>query len=406
MILINPSVKFLDNPFAQPPLGILYIASVLRENGHHLELIDLNEKKFSKLSKINNEIVGISSMTATYPEAKKILRVLKKNDNTVIIGGVHPSIRPKECLNDRFDIVVQGEGERAIINILKNIRGYKGFIYHNSFIRELDTIPFPARDMINYKKYYQEFENGRATTIIPSRGCPYTCGFCCKQPWGYRVRRRSIGNVITEIQECMAKYDYTRFVFEDDTFTFNRKWTINLCKELQKLDILWRCLTRTDKVDKELLKFMYYSGCREIAVGIESGSDKILTNINKKTTRKINIECVKIAHDARIKVKAFLILGLPGENKNTLKETETWMEEAQPDWFDITLFKPYPGCDIRDNPNRYDIKILPMPYEESWFKGNIKSFVATSQLSATDLENARAELLDKFLQISNKAVRQ
>jgi len=403
--LINPPSPFLINQKVYPPLGVLYLAAMLREKGFNVRVTDLgafhNWKE--ELSKLRAAIFGITANTAQFKHVQTILKKLKENNpNSIFIaGGVHPTAFPKKCLALGFDSVIVGEGEGAIGYAVKKIEQNKQLekIIQFSYIKNIDTIPFPARDLIPIKEYRFEIARKNSTTMMTSRGCPYNCAFCTKGTWGRITRFRSAANVIAEAKELREKFGYERIMFFDDIFTLRRERLYKICQGLRELGILWRCFIRADAIDKEMLEKMYGCGCVEVGIGVESGSQKILDNVHKGTTVAMNSNAVKLCKEIGVKVKAFLLVGLPGETPETLRETKQWLIENRPDKYDLSIYMPYAQSEIWNNCNGLDIRFDKDKIRGAWYKGKegrYHSYVSTKELSAEEILHFRNETVKEL----------
>jgi len=346
--LINPDSPFLTDPKVMPPLGLLYIASSLERSGVKVNFVDLAGDSSQKIPK--TEYYGVTATTPQFHDAVEVLRKIRSvnPESKVCIGGPHATLKPNECLEAGFDAVVVGEGELAIRDFLKGGRGILAYR-----IEDIDSIPFPDRSLV--KDYDYRIDGERATTIMTSRGsCPYRCAFCCHS-WKTKLRFRSPENVRDELKE-IKKLGYGAVMLYDDEFFLDPKRDYRICYYLWTLRFKWRCFTRANLVNENMATVASESGCKEVLIGVESGSDAILENINKGTTVKENEEAIKILHGAGIRVKAAMIAMLPGETEDTLKETWEFCERVEPyvsDW-DFTICTPYPGSDLYENPEKYD----------------------------------------------------
>ncbi|MCC6028100.1 MAG: B12-binding domain-containing radical SAM protein, partial [Archaeoglobus sp.] len=297
--LVNPSakvevVKTLE--ISTPPLGLGYLASVLRERGFKVRIIDdlvenLNFSDFLKKIK-DSLIVGITSTTPTFKSALEYAKKIKKAfpDIFVILGGVHVSFEPEKALKNEFvDAVCIGEGERTIVELAERVESgrdledVKGIYFKKEdkivknppreFIQDLDSIPFPAFDLMPLEKYSLLGERLEVFPMITSRGCPFSCRYCSSSLFmGRRFRARSAKNVADEIEWLVNDFNARHIAFGDDTFTLSKKRVAEICKEIKsrKLDITWSCSSRIDTIDRELLEIMKSAGCSAIYYGIES----------------------------------------------------------------------------------------------------------------------------------------
>jgi len=206
--------------------------------------------------------------------------------------------------------------------------------------------------------------------MMTSQGCPYKCAFCAKN---YKtVRLRNLGKVFEEIAQIHLTFGYNAIAFPEDIFILYKTRVEKICNCLKEFGIIWRCLVRADLIVKygmDFLKIMADSGCIEVGMGIESGSDEILETINKGETVDIIKTAIKMLKDSGIKVKGFFIVGLPGESQKTLDETRKFLEEISLEDVDIKIFQPYPGSPIWDNKEYYDIQWNDIDYHKMFYKG-------------------------------------
>ncbi len=337
-----------------PPLGIAWIAAVLRENGYpDVSLVDSVINKYSSedvvniLRKNTPDIVGVSFGTQNRFYAFDLIRLIRKNFPGILItvGGPHPTLTAPDILQNipQVDIVVRGEGEYTTLDLVKTIdnngdlsqvkgisfRGKNGQVAHNfprEPIADLDSLPMPARDLLPIDKYQQTIplSDKICTSMISARGCPYNCVYCSTaEQWGHKIRHRSADNVIKEIKHLMSTYKLDGVGFFDDVFTMDKSRVIEFCQKLikAKLNISWWCEARANTIDKEVVDWMKKSGCEHISMAIESGSDKILKNIRKAITVEQGIAAAKIIKQAGIKLKVFFMHSLPGETYEDIKKT-------------------------------------------------------------------------------------
>lgn len=340
---------------SMPPLGIAWLAAVLRENGFKdVSIIDsiahryTNKEVVDLLQEEKPDIVGISFGTQIRFNAFDLARLIKKNFPQVpmVVGGPHPTLTAQDTLENilEIDFVVRGEGEVSFLNLVRGIesgvnlaevkgisfRDKKGNVVHNSAeppIHDLDKLPLPARDLLSMEKYEQKtsLSRKRATSIISSRGCPYWCLYCStSEQWGHHIRHRSSQSVVDEIELLLKTYPFLEGIrFFDDVFTMDKKRVIEICREIlkRKLNFVWECEARANTIDEEIVGEMKKAGCEFIDLGIESGSDRILKNIRKGITVSQALEAVKTIKKAGIGLKVFFMHGLPGETYEDIKKT-------------------------------------------------------------------------------------
>lgn len=384
--LINPPSPFLNDQLIMPPLGILYIIASLKERGIQVKFLDL---ALGKQQLPWSEAYGITSNTPQFPYVRDFLRknAFPNPEAKVCIGGPHATLCPQECLEVGFDAVVVGEGEYAVFDFLNGSQG----IINAQIIKDLDTVPFPDRTLV--KNYDYRIDDKWTTTIITSRGCPFQCAFCCKNWKG--VRFRSWQNIAEELKE-IKELGYEGVQFEDDAVWYRPQRDLKIFESLHDLDFVWRAPMRADFVTVERAKIMASHGCKEVFIGIESGSDFILKNINKNITVKQNERALKIFYEAGIRVKIGVIIGLPSESEETVKETWEFCERMEPyinDW-GITTLVPYPGSAIYDHHEDFDIQFDKNKIYEAHTGG--KCVVSTSALSIEEIADWRKTFYKRF----------
>ena len=402
--LVNPpQTNALDDKI-DPPLGLMYLAAVLEKESFPVEIVDLafvsRHKWKDAIGK--PDIVGITVMTASFHEAKEILRLTKHNspETVVVAGGSHPSCLPDETLREGFDAVIVGEGEYTFLNLVKNIYAGNGFdkLTISSQI-DVNAVPFPARHLVNLKAYTRKVAGQPATSIITSRGCPYQCAFCDKSAHGAGIRFRAVQSVVEEIKQVIEKYGIRNFKFDDDSFTINRKRLYALLNGLKKLDIRFRCHGNARSDTYEDFVKLYEAGCRQIIFGIESGSQHVLDLINKQVTVEQNRQAIINAKKAGLVVRANLMVGNPGESWKTVEETLTFVKETRPQQWIVCNFIPLPGCPIWKDPSKYGIEILVRDWKQYFLVAgqNIGGLThRTEQMSMEEIAKAREYLIERL----------
>ena len=342
------------------PLGLAYIAAVLEQKGIEVHAIDLasNKKKamanyltyekktLKKIKKINPDIIGISCTTFNRYNVFYYSKILKKELSNVriVVGGPHVSFTVHDTLKNvpTIDFISIGEGENTFVqlcNALKKKRPLstvKGLAYRKNskiiinptqeLIKNLDSLPFPARHMFPIDEYDVNRPGipAHSAMIMATRGCPGACKFCSASYfWQKKYRIRSVDNVIDEIEEIITKYPKTKgLYFFDDSLTISKKYIIHLCNEMKsrKIDIPWVTSSRIN-VDREVLSKMKDSGCTCIDFGVESGSQKMLDAMSKNISIEQIKKVMQITHDLKLKARSTWIIGLPHETYNDALET-------------------------------------------------------------------------------------
>lgn len=408
--LISPPSPFLINQKAFPSLGILYLAAVMEQQNIDVTVADLTDKEDELDAALQRfagaDIYGVTATTPQYPQVLRILKTLRRQNPAahIAVGGAHPSAIPEKCLQDGFNFVVVGEGELAMIRLVTHLEA--GQLLPNLIrapsIQEIDTIPRPARHLIDIRAYSYDIDGGQGATLITSRGCPYACAFCSKDAWQQGVRFHSVDYVVSELKHLMDVYGFKHFLFLDDTLTIHKKRLFELCNRIKLFGIKWRCYARSSTT-KELLLAMKEAGCVEVGVGVESGSQKILDIVNKKETVEQNTRFVEACKEAGLIANVFIMIGLPGETYETVEETRRWMERVRPQKFGFNIFMPYAGTPIYNHPEKFDIRIYDVPDERSWIKGRqgeYASFVATRELSREEILRLFGELFTYYTELT------
>ncbi len=379
-----------------PSLGIMYIASYLEQTVNvRVNILDMNAEKTSQ-SKLRSyitqkrpELIGIQTTSYTYIDALFIAKLIKQVDPAikVVLGGVQPTMFPVETLMQaNVDFIIAGEAELSFAELVKlldspdqwdNIEGL-GYKLKNDepriskkrgYIKDLDTLPFPARYLTKYKKYYSVLaEKKPITSIISSRGCPFRCTFCDRPRLDPIYRPRKIGSVIAELNQCV-EMGIREFSFYDNTFTVDRKRTMLLCKEIikNKLDINFDIKTRTDCVDKSILSKLSKTGCKRIYYGIESSNQENLNTVNKNNNMHSIKKAIKLTKQAGINILAYYMIGLPGETRKNIFETIKFAKELNTDYALFSIFTPLPSTQV------YEEALENEFYEEDFWRSFAKN---------------------------------
>lgn len=393
ILLINPPIREWAKPNVFPA-GLGYIAAVLLEEGHKVDVLDINGYRYSKeevekrIKEADYDIAGIGGIVTTYKYIKWLIRVLKKYHpiKPLVIGGSVGSSIPKIMLEKNpADIICIGEGEETIRELaralkkkedLATVKGvwYKdssGKIHQNekrSPIRDLDSLPLPAWHLFpmgiylknpvgapNRNKWMDGSADASAAlsmNLFASRGCPYKCIYCYHDFMGEKYRHRSPENVIKEIRVLYERYKVTYFHFIDDEFVMNKDFVSKFCDLIKAFSteigqkLTWGCAGRVNLMTEELISKMADSGCVLIGYGIESGSQKILDMIKKKVTVEKAKEAVRLTKRYLGWADCSFMIGYPGETKETIEETIGFCKELDLSPEVIFFLTPYPGTEL------------------------------------------------------------
>lgn len=365
----------------QPSLGLGYLAAAIRKN-HDVDILDcikerLNVGKFIVyLSKHRPDVVGIQCYTFDLNFIKEALSLIRRMDRKIItvLGGPHPTALPNETLeffNKDLDFLFIGEAETGFSRLLDYLNSGKGDLASipglswredgrirtnmRMFIEDLDSLGMPAWDLIHPEKYPESqhgafFKNFPIAPIIITRGCPYRCTFCAANVVsGRKIRHRGIDNVLGELRYLNKNFGIKEFHIVDDNFTIDKSYAKEFLKRLRALDLgmSWAVPNgiRMDTLDEEILNLMKETGLYLISLGIESGSDKILTKMQKDMTTSKVRDYIKMVRGCGIDIAAFFILGFPGETVETINQTIRFSTELDIIRANFFTYLPLPGSE-------------------------------------------------------------
>lgn len=413
-----------------PPLGIFYLGAVLREAGFPVSLQDPfpgDGSYLEKLRSFNPDLIGIGFMTAQYPRAREIFGVLKKEFPRAVFvaGGIHPTALPERTLEEfGFDYVVIGEGERVLLDLCRALgsgsgadkvpglclRGAAGAPVRTPPacpIEKLDELPLPGRDMADFGYYMSPpgpvrgLFSRRLGALMSSRGCPHRCIFCGSSEvmFGKRVRRLSVPRVLGELESLYRDYGIDSFYFLDDTFTANPAWVMEFCAGLTELSRrlgvkpVWACQARVDTVSEELMLAMKRAGCRQVELGIESGSDKVLKALGKNTTVAKILPAIETVKRAGMRTVATFMLGNPEETREDARLTFELAKKLDCSFTRFFFTTPFPGTKLYD-----------MALERGWIKGvdfNSTWDILRAKEPVMEINIPRAELVAMLREMQN-----
>jgi anaerobic magnesium-protoporphyrin IX monomethyl ester cyclase len=390
VVLVYPYVDPPHNRsiFRFPPLGLGYLAAYLRERGFAVDATFIGEATaIERVKQYEPRIIGVYSMFTMKEASIRFARALKGSCERVVVGGPLPTVEPESFLAD-FDMVAIGEGEETICQIACEFEPEKvgGIAYRvhnegdskseledvhfkftepNPLINDLDTLPFPARDLFDneaYINYYKKRGIAPTTSSITSRGCPFRCDFCSRPIFGNTFRERSASNIVDEVQQIL-QLGYERIFFQDDCFTLTKNRIYRFCDEIERRGIKfsWECLSRVDNMSLETARLMKNTGCDRVFFGLESGSDRVLKIMNKNVTVQQSRKAVESAHEAGLKTGTFFILGYPGEDNYSMLETLHLAVRLPTDYLSFTYPYPIPGTPLyeRLKDNKVNVSFEP-----------------------------------------------
>ncbi len=405
--LVNPYYPIAETP--SPPLGMAFLAGALERAGHEVQLLDYVVYPYSKqilqkaLERFQPSLIGVTAVTMSFPAAAEVIRDAKDIDSGLLtmMGGPHVTFRAENTLLElpELDVIVLGEGEDTLIELVaahgagQSFEGVAGMVYRDAdgprrtavrpLIKDIDALPKPSRGHIALGRYRALHMPVSMTT---SRGCPFKCIFCVgRKMVGAKVRYHSTNRVVDEFQE-LAQWGFHQINIADDLFTANKQHCLSICAEMRARGIehKWTSFSRVDTVAPEVLAAMHKAGCTDISFGVETGDPEMMKRIKKGITLEQVEIAVKMAKDAGLSPHASFILGLPGENEQTLANTMAFAQkiEALGCCYGFHLLAPFPGTDICENLDQYDIKVLTDDWAE--YHAN-RAIVETSQASQSRL---------------------
>jgi anaerobic magnesium-protoporphyrin IX monomethyl ester cyclase len=413
---------FLKGVFHHPlliPLGLAYLAAVLEKDGQEVKIIDCpackmdHEDLKKELASFNPTLIGITSTTPTTPSALQSARAAKEAcpDAKVILGGPHATFMDREILSEEeaVDIVVRGEGEQTLLELAqkgsdpKALQDISGLTFKKneeiiqtpdrSFIEDLDGMPRPEYKFFPLEKY--RMYGKMFLPIITSRGCPYQCSFCVtSQIFGKKFRARSPTNIVDELEWLRDTHGADGISFYDDAFTLDRKRLTAICDEIidRKIGLPWGCQTRVDHVTQEVLALMKKANCNEVSFGVESGCQRILDAVGKKTSVEQNENAIKWAKDEGLFVAVSAIIAYPGETKETVNQTIDLLRRMEPDDAYLCIATPYPGTKLRSIVESSGWKI-----SNDWsLYDTMNPVVENPNLPAEELSKIRKDFYNSF----------
>lgn len=355
-----------------PPLGLAYLASFVRRH-HQVHIVDFQVEHPKDLEKRLEEydVVGISALTNTAQVALNIARWAKTKKRLVIMGGYHPTFQDEEMLRSGYvDVIVRGEGEETFLELLDTLENNAplervpgiSFLKAEHVIRtvprnpilNLDSLPFPAWDLLPLSKYWMtQVEGEPLLNVITSRGCPFGCTFCASSRFAGRSwRARSPENVFHELERIYFDLGYRAVAFVDDNFTFSPERVERLCEKIEqtRMKIKWWCFSRADTIarNESTIEKMVRAGLRMVYLGLESVEKSVLDEYRKNLTLEATQRAIAILRKYGVRIWGSFILGSLRDTRDTIKRTIEFAKNLSPDIVQFSLLTPFPGTNIYD----------------------------------------------------------
>ena len=374
-----------------PPLGLLYVAAYLEREGVAVEVVDptlgTRDELEARLRQLPPAVLGLYATFMTRVSVLRIVAVAADLGWTVVVGGPDADAHAEQYLNHGVHVVVFGEGEQTVLEVLRilgdrdrqgvHLDGIAGTVFRDpsgrvvrnrprELIAELDTLPWPARELVDIPAYlgaWREHHGSGSVSLITARGCAYRCDWCSHSVFGRSHRRRSPDACADEVEWLVATYQPDRLWYADDVFTIHHGWLARFASELASrgLRAPFETITRADRMmDPGIVETLASMGCERLWIGAESGSERLLRDMQRGVTPEQVIRATRMAREHGIEVGLFLMWGYEGEQFDDIEATIDMVRRARPDVFLTTLAYPIKGTgywnkvqDRIDNPGRW-----------------------------------------------------
>ncbi len=392
LLLINTPISIRDtlgnfgsvyDDLKMVPTGIAYLAAFVRQAGIEVRILDqyaeclLMDEVVALIEEFDPDLIGLSATTPNYFAAIAFTKAIKRKfpEIPTVLGGYHPSVLPRETLQERcVDYVIRDEAEYSLLRLCEALDGgdeqrfgnIHGLSYktdsgqvHNEKTKslKLDDMPFPAYDLLPMHLYSSPSFTKFASPVyqmIASRGCPFSCTYCINAELNVsaKYRRRSIKSVADEMEFLIDKFGAKQIQFWDPIFPLGQKHAFEFCEEIMRRSlqnrVCWNSGTRADSVTEEMIEIMVAAGCKGIGFGIESGVPELLRSVNKKLELNKVGEVCKIARKKGLVVAASFIIGFPGETTEMTKQTIDFAKSLDIHYAQFSIMVPYPGTPLFD----------------------------------------------------------
>lgn len=397
-----------------PPLNLAYLAAIAEKNGHEVRVIDgevegLSLKKtLDEVAVFDPDIIGITATTPFYHLAVELARELKAANKSIpiIIGGHHITVLKERGFADPFDYAFIGEAEVSWPIFLKRLEGkedisdVKGILFRDGGtiastgtqdkVDNIDSIPFPARHLLKMDRYIIGTMRGKKnfTTIMTTRGCPFKCVFCSTDVFGSKVRKRGVRSVIDEIKGVIRDYNIRHFIFLDDTLTLDRKYMLEICDAIdrERLSITFEGSTRANLVDDELISRMAKAGMIRLSFGLETVDPEIRRIIKKEVPLESYTVANRITNKYKIETLNSVMLGLPGETRQTVGKTLAFLKSAREiHQANFSIATPYPGTELYEMAKKGEHGLRLITEDFSKYRRYGSAVMAVNDLSPDDL---------------------
>ncbi|MFZ3073446.1 MAG: radical SAM protein [Thermodesulfobacteriota bacterium] len=417
VVLVSPGSSQRSWASPHPPINVGYIAAYLEAHGVEVRIVDelAGQDAREAFLRLKPDIVGITATTPLVPDAYRVAGIAKELGILTVMGGKHAMILPEEALM-HVDIVVLGEGEKAMLDI---VNGARDRVIRVPYFKSLDEVPSPAWHLMDMEFYLTSKERtpsnhlrlfppkSRIAALISTRGCPYSCIFCYNSWSDAPLRSHSPERVLSDVKHLMEKYGANAFFFMDDDFFVPRKWFKRICElfisEGINKKIIWGCQTTADHVSGEYLELAKRAGCYQVGFGFESGSQRILEMLKKqKTSVEDNAKAARLCRETGVKSWATFMIGNPTETMEDIQATFDFIRNNPIDGVGIHVTTPFPGTELWNWCKERNL--IPEKLDWSIFDTGHITIPACDTIPPQDIERLRDEMQYYFHPISLRHV--
>lgn len=359
------------------PLGILSVSAYLEQKGFDNDIFDSTFSTFDKLCAHlldqQPDVVGMYTNLMTRINVIRIIKFIRSKSELshtkIILGGPEVRQHAEPLLKIGADVIVIGEGEESMLEVIQSVSigrsdlsevrgiqwkdatGAQKINEERQLLKDINLLPFPNRKKVDLQKYFDTWKNAHgesSVSVSTMRGCPYTCKWCSRAVYGMSYRRRSAELVADEIEELQRNYTFDSIWFVDDVFTINAKWMREFAAVIakRKLKIRYEIISRSDRLNEEMLDLLAQSGCFRIWIGAESGSQNVIDAMDRRVDVKNVRDMIQLTRKKGMEAGTFIMLGYPGETESDIKETVNHLVQSNPHHFTITLAYPIRGTEL------------------------------------------------------------
>jgi len=384
----DPREQLIMRPY--PPLGILYISAYLEEHGYENEVFDSTFSNIETLKeyilKERPGIIGIYTNLMTKLNVLKIISFVRATPSLqhlkIILGGPEVRNHKEKFLEYGADVIVFGEGEETMMELVQSfassstpgLHSIPGIAFKEEgtvvvmperlLIKDVNQLSFPNRKKINLQLYFDVWKQKHGISMVnvnTMRGCPYSCKWCSRAVYGASYRRRNPKLVVDEIEWLKENYRFDMIWFVDDVFTINHRWLREFVQEVNERNMIvpYEIITRSDRVNTDVLQLLKDSGCARVWIGAESGSQKIIDAMDRRVQVEQVREIIKQVKAFGMEAGTFIMLGYPGENETDIKETLAHLKYSDPDQYTITVAYPIKGTPLYSQVENIFTEALP-----------------------------------------------